>query len=105
MRSFFVFFLILLAMPAMSSAWTSSGIVTKLTSHNGIHIAQTTIIDNQCGAAGKFWWPTSDDDAKDMFSLALTSLLSGLNISVVYDENNAECFYGGSKITHMAIEK
>ena len=89
----------------MSYAWTSAGAVTKVISHNGVHIVRTTIEDNQCGTVGKFWWPTSDDDANDMFSLALTSLLSGLNIRVMYDGNNAECFSSGSKITHMAIEK
>ncbi len=84
---------------------TSSGEVTRVYSHNGAHVIRTSLTDNAC-TAGHFWWPTDDTDAKDMFSLALSALMSGKKIQVLFDPNSLDCRHGGSaKITHMGIIK
>ena len=100
--------LLMMIIPSFALAgWsTTGGEVTSVYSHNGAHVIRTTLTDNVC-APGAFWWPTGDDsDAKDMFSLALTALVSGKTIRVVYDPNNLDCQHGSSaKITHMVIHK
>jgi hypothetical protein len=84
---------------------TSSGEVTRVYSHNGSHVIRTTLTDNVCNA-GNFWWPADDSDAKDMFALALSALMSDKKITVVYDPGNLDCKHGNSaKITHMSIIK
>ena len=89
-----------------NAGWsTSSGEVLQVYSHNGAHVIRTTLTDNVCNA-GAFWWPADDSDAKDMFSLALSALMAGKKIKVVYDPNNLECKHGNSvKITHMVLIK
>ena len=102
-----LFLLTLISLTSYAGWSTSSGEVTKVYSHNGAHIIQTTLTDNICNA-GMFWWPADSSDAKDMFSLALSAFMAGKKIQVVYDPNNPECVagYGGStKITHMVITK
>jgi len=100
----------LLSITSIASAgWSSSdGEVTAVYSHDGDHVIRTTITDTVCNA-GNFWWPAEGDnanDAKDMFSLALTALASGKKIRVVYSPGDLVCNHGNSaKITHMVIYK
>ncbi|MCU7829558.1 MAG: hypothetical protein KZQ85_10870 [Candidatus Thiodiazotropha sp. (ex Myrtea sp. 'scaly one' KF741663)] len=64
----------------------------------------TTIPDAVCNSSGKYWWPTDDPDAKDMYSMALAAFMGGKEVNVVYDENNPECLYDSiAKATHMRI--
>jgi hypothetical protein len=73
--------------------------------HIMAHVIRTTLTDSVCTAGG-FWRPADDPDAKDMFSLALSALMSDKKISVVYDPNNLNCQHGGSTlITHLRIYK
>jgi hypothetical protein len=74
-----------------------------LYSHKGSHFLETTIPDNPCGTVGKFWWPSDDPDAKDMFALSLAALMSGKPVRVVYDETQLACVYGGAVASHMQI--
>jgi hypothetical protein len=98
-------FLFLMLMPSLAFAWSGTGEVTAVYSHNGDHVIRSTITSNAC-SSGAFWWPADDADAKDMFSLALAALVSGKKIGVVYNSNAPECRHGSSaKITHMVIHK
>jgi hypothetical protein len=90
------------AFPA-SADWTGTGEVTKVWSHEGYHFIQTTIADNPCGTAGKFWWPASDPDAKDMFAMSLAAVAAGKFVSVNY--SGSTCSNGGQLVTHMMIAK
>jgi hypothetical protein len=74
------FFLVFLfnSVSLQAFAWTSSGKVTEVMSHNGVHIVHTTITDGSCSAPGMFFWPAdeaSEPDAKDMLSIALAALM------------------------------
>ena len=87
------------------AGWSGTGEVTDIYSHNGYHIVDTTIADNPCGRAGRFYWPTSDGDAKDMLSLALAAMMSQKSVSVAYDENGPACNWGGAISTHFRISR
>lgn len=102
MKSIFLF---LMLIPSLAFAWSGTGEVTAVYSHAGDHVIRSTIASNAC-SSGAFWWPADGADAKDMFSLALTALVSGKKISVVYNSNDSECRHGNSaKISHMVIYK
>jgi hypothetical protein len=94
--------LLLVAYPA-SAGWTGTGDVTNVWSHDGSHYIQTSITDNPCGTPGKFWWPASDPDAKDMFAMSLTALTAGKPVSVYY--GGTTCASGGQFVTLMMIAK
>lgn len=98
---------LLAALPSASfgaSTWTvTSGMVTAVYSHDGTHFIQTTIADAACGAAGRFWWSTSDSDAKDMFALALSAFLAGKQVRVVQDSVVPSCSNSGNLATHVVI--
>ena len=98
---------LLAALPATSfgtATWTpTSGMVTAVYSHDGTHVIQTTIVDAACGAAGRFWWPASDSDAKDMFALALSAFVAGKQVRVVQDAATPSCSNGGNLATHLVI--
>lgn len=85
--------------------WTGSGTINQVYSHNGFHIIQTSIAENPCGTNGKFYWPTSDDDAKDMLSISLAALMAQKKVNVVFDENLPTCLWGGTLSTHISISK
>lgn len=94
-------------LPAVSfsaQTWTALGTVTAVYSHNGQHVIETNIVDAPCGTAGKFWWPTSDSDAKDMFALALSAYVAGKRIRVVHDPAATSCSSGGNLATFMGIQ-
>lgn len=87
-----------------ASVWsTASGTVSAVYSHNGFHFIQTSIADAPCGAAGKFWWPTSDADAKDMFALALTAFVAGKRVNVAHDAAAPNCSSDANLATHVVI--
>lgn len=88
---------------ATANTWTSPGNVTRLYSHNGRHFVETTIPDDSCGVAGKFWWLATDSDAKDMFALALTAYVSGARIQVNYDDVLPSCLLSGAEGVMVAI--
>lgn len=97
----------LMCLPLKTLAgWSAlSGEVMTLYSHAGSHVVRTTLSDGPCGK-GSFWWPTDNSDAKDMFALALASLMSGKKIGVVFDESKPDCRHGGSaRITHMYLKR
>lgn len=87
------------------AGWTtSSGKVLSVYSHNGNHVIRTTLTDSVC-QPGNYWWPKTDGDAQDMFSLALTAFVAGKEIRVQYDSSDLDCQYGNSaKVTHMVIQ-
>ncbi|MDW6003742.1 trifunctional transcriptional regulator/proline dehydrogenase/L-glutamate gamma-semialdehyde dehydrogenase [Vibrio mangrovi] len=86
--------------------WSGLGKVVNVYSHNGYNVIDTTIADNPCGISGKFYWPVSDDDAKDMLSLALAALMSQKDVSVVYDETQRDCKWDGVQLaTHFRIHR
>lgn len=87
-----------------AQTWTALGTVTAMYSHNGSHIIETSIADAACGSAGKFWWPTSDSDAKDMFALALSAYIAGKRIRVVHDPAATSCNSGGNLALFMGIQ-
>jgi len=97
--------ILLIISPSAFAKWSGQGTIESVYSHNGYHIIHTTISDNTCGSAGKFYWPTSDDDAKDMLSIALTAFTTSKRVSVVYNETTPDCKWGGEKSTHLAIFK
>jgi hypothetical protein len=98
-------FVVLLSLNANADWSASAGEVTRVYSHNGSHVIRTTITDQVCGA-GNFWWPANDEDAKDMFSIALAALMAGKKIMVVYDTSDLQCNHGNSaKITHMSVAR
>jgi len=88
-----------------SAWWTGSGKVEGVYSHNGYHVILTTITDNSCGAAGKFYWPISDPDAKDMLSIALTALTTDKDVRVLYNDSQPTCRWSGELSTHLLILK
>lgn len=98
---------LLAALPSASfgaGTWTvGTGSVTAVYSHEGTHFIQTTIGDAACGSAGRFWWLTSDSDAKDMFALALSAFLAGKQVRVVQDGAAPNCSNGGNLATHLVI--
>jgi hypothetical protein len=94
-------FLGLFISPSVLSDWTLTGGVTNVYSHDGYHFVQTAITDAPCGTPGKFLWPTSDPDAKDMFAIALAALVSGRPVRVYFFGTN--CSAGGQLVTHMMI--
>ena len=86
------------------AAWTSQGEVVEVMSHNGAVVLRTKITDSPCGGAGSFWWPTTDDDSKDMLSIALAAMMAGKKVAVVYIEGAANCNYGSSALmTHIRV--
>ncbi len=85
------------------AGWTAGGLVNDVYSHDGIHLIDTTIPDAPCGVPGRFWWPTSDPDAKYMFALATTALVAQKPIAVVHDPASPNCVVGGQLATHMLI--
>jgi hypothetical protein len=87
------------------SEWsTTSGTVSAVYSHNGFHFMQTSIPDAPCGAGGRFWWPISaNQNAKDMFALALTAFVAGKRVSVAHDAAAPNCSNSGNLATHMVI--
>lgn len=98
--------LILCIAPSISSGadtWTNLGTITAIYSHNGSHIVETTITDGPCGSAGKFWWPTLDTDAKDMFAMALSAFVAGKRIRVVHDPATLNCSNGANLATYMGM--
>ena len=102
------FLLVLLLCPLSAlAAWSGSGKMNAVYSHNGYIIIDTTITGNGCGDAGKFWWPTSDDDSDEMYSMALAALASQATVNVLYDEASpaANCRWSGDLMTHMRIGK
>lgn len=97
-----------LSFSAQLFAWTGAGEVKEIISHDGLHIINTTIADNPCSKPNlvSFYWPTSDPDAKDMFSLALSAFMSGNEISVHYSSANCHSGIGNAAlITHLKIQK
>jgi len=99
--------LLISILPAVSfgaQTWTALGTITSVYSHNGQHVIETSIADAPCGAAGKFWWPTSDSDAKDMFAMALAAYVAGKRIRVVHDPAATSCSSSGNLATFMAIQ-
>lgn len=86
-----------------SAGWVGGGEAGSLYSHNTKYLLHTNISSHYCGADGMFWWPKGSDDARDMYSMALTAISSGKTIYVVEkddcDANNR------SLITHMRIDK
>lgn len=100
---------LLAALPSASfgaATWTvTTGMVTAVYSHDGTHFIQTTIADAACGSAGRFWWSTSDSDAKDMFALALSAFLAGKQVRVVQDSAAPNCNSSGNLATHLVISE
>jgi hypothetical protein len=94
-----------LAVPFEARAdWSGIGTVSQIYSHNGYHFIITTIPDAPCGVAGRFWWPTNDPDAKDLFAMAMTALVADKVIQVYY--NGISCESAGFElVTHMVIIK
>ncbi|MCU7808056.1 MAG: hypothetical protein KZQ73_09350 [Candidatus Thiodiazotropha sp. (ex Semelilucina semeliformis)] len=90
---------------ACNAGWSQGwGTVTQVISHNGQHIIYTTIPDALRNSNGKFWWPSDDSDAKDMYSMALAAFMGGKELSVAYNENTPEWLYNNiAKATHMKI--
>jgi len=93
-----------LSLPSIAG-WSGFGNVTRVTSHNGIHLIYTTIEDATCDGKGRFWWPKTDDDSGDMLAISLAALMSGKKVRLVQDEVNKECMYSDqfNKATHIAI--
>ena len=88
-----------------NAQWSGSGTVSQVWPHDGYYFVQTTITDNPCGSAGKFWWPATDSDAKDMYAMALAALVADKSIAVVFNENSLNCMFGGQMSTHMVINR
>ena len=91
----------------LAASWTASGTVSNVWSHNGMHVIQTTIPNNSCGTSGKYWWYTSNPDAKDMFAIALVALSSDKKVSVI-DIDSGEtpnCIYGGQQIAYIRLDR
>lgn len=87
-----------------SSNWSATlGSVTQVYSHDSVYFVNSTISDGPCGSPGKFWWPISDPDAKDMYAMALAAFIAGKKIRVVYNYASPNCSSGGALITHMVI--
>jgi hypothetical protein len=87
------------------AGWSKTGSITSITSHNGFHLINSTITDDTCGTAGKFYWPTDDNDAKDMFALALAAYMGGKKVAVVYSAETPECILSAFiKATHLTIK-
>jgi len=98
--------LMALGVPALALAdWTVLGLVNNVYSHDGYHFIETTIPDAPCGSAGKFWWLTSDTDAKYMFALATTALVAQKQFRVVHDPATPNCLFGGQLATHLMIAR
>ena len=88
----------------VSAAWTGYGVVTSVTSHNGLHNIETTIDATTCAGTGNFWWPTDDPDAKDMLSISLAALMSGKRVRLVHTPETPDCrFDTFNKATHIAV--
>lgn len=90
-------------LPLGAWGWTGLGQVTGVYSHAGYNVIVTTINDNPCGSSGKYYWPTSSGDAKDMFAISLTALSTGASVSVVTDANTSTCLWGGQRISYLFI--
>ena len=89
----------------VNAAWTGVGDVSQVFSHDGFHYVQTSIVDNSCGTAGKFYSPTSDSDARDMLAIALAALTADKEVRVNGDFVTPTCSNGGALITHMMVQK
>ena len=86
------------------AGWSEKGNVLEVFSYKGKHFVQTTITNNPCGVAGKFWWPTTDNsDAKDMLALSLSAFMSGKRIRLIYDEAAPSCSSNGAEGTKMGL--
>ncbi|EAQ65508.1 hypothetical protein MED121_22592 [Marinomonas sp. MED121] len=101
---FFTLFFSSLFFSSQSLAWTGTGEITEVYSHDGLHIINTTINGTPCSR--QFYWPTSDPDAKDMFTLALAAFMGGKTISVHYSSLSCNAGIGNAVlITHLKIIK
>lgn len=100
-------FLLLLAcgfLPiAALAGWTAFGTVSSVYSHDGYYVVRTSLSDNPCGTPGMFWWPATDSDAKDMFAMAMTALVTDKMIAVVHDASTPNCSWNGQLATHIVI--
>ena len=96
---------ILLSSVYSFAGWTGIGKVEGIYSHNGYHVVVTTIIDNPCGTAGKFYWPITDPDAKDMLAIALTALTTEKNVRLFFNDSQTACLWSGELASHMLILK
>lgn len=89
------------------AGWSGKGNVEVVTSHNGVHLIDTTIADGMCGGEagkGKFYWKAEDADAKDMLALALAAFMGGKKVAVVYNESEAECMMTNfTQASHLSI--
>jgi hypothetical protein len=102
----FLLCIILITFPSKvlaAAGWSTLGTVSQVYSHNGNHVVLTSISNNPCGIPGKFWWPTDDPDAKDMFTLSLSAFMSEKQVRVVFDGDAPNCNYNGALATHMMI--
>jgi hypothetical protein len=95
--------LLTLAPALVHAEWTLAGHVTSVWSHDGYHFIQRTIASNSCGSPGKFWWPASDSDAKDMLALSLTALVIGKPVSVF--DGSASCLNGGELVGYLRLDQ
>jgi hypothetical protein len=97
--------LLLAIAPIANAQWSSLGAVTTVYSHDGNYFVIVNIADNPCGSNGKFWWPATDSDAKDMYAMALTALASEKRIAVVFNESAPSCSVNAALATHMLISQ
>jgi len=95
---------LMLASTAIYARWSlTSGFVNQVYAHKENYVVESSITDNTCGHAGKFYWLTTDPEAKEMYAMALLALSTGKKIAVVYNETSPQCLYSGDRITHMVI--
>ncbi len=85
--------------------WTDSSTIRHVYSHDGLYFIDTALAVSPCGTPGRFWWPTSDSDAKDMYAMVLLAVATGKPIAVVYDASSPACDNGGALVTHMRISE
>jgi hypothetical protein len=98
--------LVFLVLPIVALAgWTTPGVVDGVYSHEGAHYITTTITDNPCGTPGKFWWPTSDPDSKDMLAIAMTALAADKNVGVFHNPAAPSCANGAQLATMIYVAR
>lgn len=108
MKKIFVFTIVMcVSSLSFASKWSTVGSVNHVLSHDGYHIVITSINEGACDTLGKFYWPTSDADAKDMLSIALTALSTQMKVKFYYSEDVADCKFGNTSAlaTHMQISR
>lgn len=102
-RPAFLFVVMIVVPSVVLASWTGMGDVSQVYSHNGTYFINSSISENPCGQAGKFFWRTTDEDAKDMYAMALTALVANKQVRVSGNFGSPSCLYGGAEIGYMMI--